>query len=396
MVGKIKSRRTLLLVLTAFNSLFYVAGATFSPYINVYYKSNGLSVSQIGILSACGTLVALVMQPVWGIIADKWKKRVKVLRISIVCTAVMVSSYYLAGNFTGFLLCSLVYTMFNCAVGPLGDTVVIETACKNDFPYSRIRMGGTVSYAIAVVLAGIYLKSKPEASFGITAMVLLAMLLVTCFMADSYGGGIKRQENNLHISVILKSRGIIFVLFFCCMFQAVLGCYSTFLSILVTDLGYANNVVGILFCVSAVSEIPVLLVIDKLLKKYQTEYIMLMAGIAMVVRIMLPAVGGNIISILIAQAMQGMTYMVMYYCTVMYINNHLSQEMHGTGQALLCAVQTGAASLFSNALGGFLGERIGIARTYKWYGSIFFFIILFCYIFISLYRIHEKAARNPY
>ena len=46
--------------LFAFNALFYIPGATFGAYIGVYYRSRGMDVSQIGLLSAIGPLLALV------------------------------------------------------------------------------------------------------------------------------------------------------------------------------------------------------------------------------------------------------------------------------------------------------------------------------------------------
>ena len=49
--------------LFAFNAFFYVPGATFGAYIGVYYRSRGMDVSQIGLLSAIGPLLALITAP---------------------------------------------------------------------------------------------------------------------------------------------------------------------------------------------------------------------------------------------------------------------------------------------------------------------------------------------
>ena len=59
------SKKTLRIFWTlfAFNALFYVPGATFGAYIGVYYRSKGMNVSQIGLLSAIGPLPALTLQP---------------------------------------------------------------------------------------------------------------------------------------------------------------------------------------------------------------------------------------------------------------------------------------------------------------------------------------------
>ena len=62
-------------MLFGFNALYYIPGATFSAYIGVYYQSKGMSVSQIGLLSAMGPLLALVMQPAWGTVSGRTGKR---------------------------------------------------------------------------------------------------------------------------------------------------------------------------------------------------------------------------------------------------------------------------------------------------------------------------------
>ncbi len=68
--------------LFAFNALFYIPGATFGAYIGVYYRSRGMDVSQIGLLSAIGPLLALVMQPLWGVVSDRKGRHMTVLRLA--------------------------------------------------------------------------------------------------------------------------------------------------------------------------------------------------------------------------------------------------------------------------------------------------------------------------
>lgn len=361
--------------LFSFNALYYIPGATFGAYISVYYQSKGMSVSQIGMLSAIGPLLALVMQPTWGMISDRTGKHMAVLRIALLGAAGGVLCYYGADSFWLFAACILVYGFFNCAIGPIGDAVVLDMARENDLEFSRIRMGGTLAYAVAVVLAGMYLRDNPTASFGITAVAWSSMFVLTWFMR----GDVKKYKPDRKEGVLscFKSKKVLFVLFYACIFQIVLGCYGSFIGVVVTDMGYDNATIGRLMCVSALSELPVLLCIHFLMRKVRIEYLLLTAGVAMTVRIWLPLTG-SIACIFLGQALQGVTYMIMYYGCVMFMNQNFPKEHRGTGQSMFYMVQSGIASTFSNIAGGWLGERIGLTRTYFYYGLVLLIVTVLC------------------
>ena len=376
--------------LFAFNALFYIPGATFGAYIGVYYRSRGMDVSQIGLLSAIGPLLALVMQPLWGVVSDRKGRHMTVLRLALVGSAAGVLCYYRADTFALFAVCVLIYSFFNCAVGPIGDSIVVDMAQENGLKFSSIRMGGTLAYAVVVIFEGMYLKTNPTASFGITAAAWAIMLVITRFM----NGEVKthRCEKQAGILTVLKNKKILFVLFYACVFQIVLGCYGSFLGLVVTDMGYDNAVIGRLMCVSALGEIPVLLCIGYLSRKIRIEYLLLIAGAAMTVRIWLPLTG-SIAGIFLGQSLQGVTYMIMYYSCVMFMNENLSKELHGTGQSLFYMVQTGLACTFSNIVGGWLGGKIGLLKTYFLYGLILLFVTVLC-AFVLRSHFHKKKQEQ--
>lgn len=392
-----KNEKKLLWLLVSYNSLFYVAAATFGPYISVYYKDKGLTITQIGLLSEVGALVALFIQPLWGIGADKYNKRKQFLLVAITGAGMFVMSYRFATDFITFFVCVLLFSIFSSAIGPLGDTVVTDIAEKNSFKYSTIRMGGTVSYAAVVVLAGVYLRTNPKASFILTALMYLIMLFTVLRMPDVYHrtkeSQQKRKLNRNNIWKVIKNKQISFILVYLCIFQIVLGCYGGYLSLLVTQMGYDNRMIGILMCISAVSEIPILLNLDRIIRKFGTIKVMVFAGFMMVIRIFLPSMQ-SIEGIILAQMLQGVTYMIMYYCTVMYMVRNLELQLHSTGQSLLCLVQAGIASLFSNVVGGYLCDRLGIIITYRLYGTLFMGVLILILLFFFYRRGKNERIKD--
>ena len=80
------------------------------------------------LLSAIGPLLALVMQPLWGVVSDRKGRHMTVLRLALVGSAAGVLCYYRADTFALFAVCVLIYSFFNCAVGPIGDSIVVDMA----------------------------------------------------------------------------------------------------------------------------------------------------------------------------------------------------------------------------------------------------------------------------
>ncbi len=120
---------------------------------------------------------------------------------------------------------------------------------------------------------------------------------------------------------------------------------------------------------------------------------LLIAGAAMVVRIWLPLTG-SIVGIFLGQTLQGMTYMIMYYSCVMFMNQNLSKELHGTGQSLFYMVQSGIASTFSNIVGGWLGGRIGLRQTYFLYGLILLLVTAACAVVLMNHFNNKKISKK--
>ena len=74
LVSYLKSHRQLLAVGAMF-ALIYMASGAMNPYITLYYKQQGLSTGQIGVISAIGPLATLLLQTAWGRLADRTNRK---------------------------------------------------------------------------------------------------------------------------------------------------------------------------------------------------------------------------------------------------------------------------------------------------------------------------------
>ena len=69
--------------LLAVNSLVYMASATYTPYLSLYYREQGITSMEIGVLMAVGPVASICIQPLWGVFSDFTGKRKMTLGIVI-------------------------------------------------------------------------------------------------------------------------------------------------------------------------------------------------------------------------------------------------------------------------------------------------------------------------
>ena len=216
-----------------------------------------------------------------------------------------------------------------------------------------------------------------------TSAIYLVMLAVS--FAVPKASGPPPEKKKLEPMRLFRNRKILFIILFVFVFQTALGFYGSFLGVYVTELGYDTATIGWMMFLAALGELPVLLAIDWAIKRFRTEVLLVVAGFIMGLRMLVPLTS-SIGWLAFSQCFQGVTYMVMYYSTVMFMNNNLEPELRGTGMAVLCVVQGGCAALFSNIVGGQVAEAFGLRTAYLGYAIMMFVFNAGCAVWIFCTR----------
>ena len=162
---------------------------------------------------------------------------------------------------------------------------------------------------------------------------------------------------------IFRSKEAVFVLAFAFVSQMGLGFSGAFMGRYVVMLGYSQSLVGVLSCISALSEVPILLMASRLVWRFGEIPILMASSLLMTVRIFLTGLG-YIPTLVVAQLMQSVTYMTVYFCCTTYISKNVLPGKQSQGQSLLAMVQVGFASVIANVGGGFVSDMLGIPRAY--------------------------------
>lgn len=348
------------------NVSFWVACGSCAPFLSAYYKRIGLSFTQIGVLLAIGPIFAIFIQPLWAMLSDRTGKRKLLLILLALCTAGAYLLYYLGTSFAVCLLAVLVVSLFSLALLPLCDALVIDRANAYGFPFARIRIGGTLGYAVMVFGAGMFLEKFDGAQFAVASVAYLlfagAVMLLPQGSARKEAAPARKKAVPARESIFDTSE-ILFVLALALIESLGLGFCGSFTGSYAVELGFGSSLIGVLSCISALSEVPILLFAGKLMDRFGEIPLLIFSGVMMSLRLCLTGMG-LVPAMISAQLLQSVTYMTTYICCTQYISKHVRAGKMSQGQSALAIVQSGLAAVASNLFGGMLVDAVGTRQAF--------------------------------
>lgn len=355
------------------NVSFWVACGSCAPFLSAYYKRIGLSFTQIGVLLVIGPIFAIFIQPLWAMLSDRTGKRKLLLILLALCTAGAYLLYYLGTSFAVCLLAVLVVSLFSLALLPLCDALVIDRANAYGFPFARIRIGGTLGYAVMVFGAGMFLEKFDGAQFAVASVAYLlfagAVMLLPQGSARKEAVPARKEAAPARKKAvparesIFDTSEIFFVLALALIESLGLGFCGSFTGSYAVELGFGSSLIGVLSCISALSEVPILLFAGKLMDRFGEIPLLIFSGIMMSLRLCLTGMG-LVPAMISAQLLQSVTYMTTYICCTQYISKHVRAGKMSQGQSALAIVQSGLAAVASNLFGGMLVDAVGTRQAF--------------------------------
>ena len=186
------------------------------------------------------------------------------------------------------------------------------------------------------------------------------------------------QENEQNR--IFKNRDVYIVLGLAFISQMGLSFYTGFIGPYILEKGYTQSTIGVINSISALSEVPVLFYINRMLKKYGTIKILFLSCFLMGIRILLPIRSG-IIGIVLAQ--------LLYYSCAVYISTCVYEKYQTKGQSVLNVVQLGLGAIVGNLVGGKLIHLLGYEKGYLLMAGIITLMTI-CALIVYFWKNREQ------
>ena len=380
----IKYRNLLNLFYGATQGFYSMAIGALLSFSSAFLLGKSYTNSEIGLVLAVASVIAVILQPLLADIGDRSKKFFPEVITAIIIVGLGILTFTLIFSHEKTMMLSLTYVIIAAFLTSL-QPLVNALAFSFGGPGARInfgitRSGGSISYAVLCTVLGVAIAHKggniiPFAAIPIFALMLLALALSRGFSrkiqrdgkildmeADKMAGekpDSKSDSETVHKAHIgfgefmgrnkyfaLFSMGIIFLFFQ----QAV---FSSFMIQIVMPLGGGSAEAGQLLSFAAIVEIPGLIFFSRLQSKFSCRFMLKFSAAAFIFKTFLTYMAGSVGFIYVAFLFQIASFPIFLSAAVHLADEVLEKREAVKGQALVTTAMT-----ISSVLASFTGGRI--------------------------------------
>ena len=359
-------------------------------YLNIYFESIGFSATQIGLMNSVARGLAILILPIWGMLADYFGANKKALMLVLGGTITFMLSFLLTETYIIVFVLYLFYTIFWSPGESLSDAMVLNHLKEKSNEYGKIRVWGSAGYMATVIPFGFIIEqTQAQMLFFIAALVLFCNLVVV--------SRLPRSNKTIEVAslsdfkIILKNKKLFRFLVLILLVQAPLRANFIYFPIFFTEVGGGETLLAVGMVLAAGSEIFFFQKSDKFFDYFSSKNIFTLAAIFFAIRWLLIALF-PVPNILIAsQLLHGITFGLFHVTTVYYISSIVDDAFKATGQNIYASTIS-ISTVISSLTGGIIYDNLGGANMYLLGGLISLLAGLGCYF--SLFVKKPNQSQN--
>lgn len=343
---------------------FFGAIAAFNPYIAMYYRSQGFSGLQVGILTAMPAVGLAMSGPFWGSIMDVLGIHRLVLRLALLLTAAFALAVAHANGFTAMFVFVTALAFSLVPLRALLDSYAMAVAQRTRSNFGTIRSWGSIGYFVAVLGLG-QLMGKDVSNLFLYAYA--GFLVLTLLSMWGLPDLAPRQPSHIIDGLKDVSTNKPLILLYVTAFLLMIAYATVYLALGIhmrDTLGGSANQVGIAFAVGAAAELPAFVYGSRLIRKFGERKLIIFVIAMYAVRFLLTALMPSAALIIPVQLLHMVTFALFLVVSVP-LAHKLDGGVHpATTQALLTTTSFGFGNIIGSVGGGALLDSVGTQNLF--------------------------------
>lgn len=350
--------------IAGFYFFYFAFVGMFSPYWGLYLHSIGFNAMQIAILMSIHPVMRMISPALWSWLADHTGKRLLVVQVAALCSAVSYAGVFVTTGFTGLLLVMMLMSFFWSASMPLVEATTLTYLGKHTARYGRIRSWGSVGFIVAVLGLG-YAFDFIEIAW-ILWVGLVIKLGILLFARQIPPTEVMAHHTDTQPIRRLVLQPHVLALFGACFLMALAhGPYYTFYSIYLVEHGYMKSAVGWLWALGVICEIAVFFAMPWLMRHFTLTQILIASFACAVLRFLLIGWAVNMMPwLLFAQILHAATFGAFHAVSMALVHQFFRGRHQSSGQALFGSITYGAGGMIGGLLSGPLWLHWGASVMY--------------------------------
>jgi PPP family 3-phenylpropionic acid transporter len=369
---------------------------SFFPFLVVILAGRGFDPAQIGVATAAASVAYTSTVPAWGHLGDVTLGRARALQLGTIGAAVAVGLFALPLPMLVAAALVVAFNAFQSSMQPLSDALALAHVPDRGRDYGRVRLLASLAFAVTSVACGVLYD---RVGFWATAPVFAAAAAWICLSVialreppsgrtghvpaatpgpadpparrvadprDPDGARPPAPRSRLgtagealalqpRLPGVLLAIGLIQV--------GVLASF-TYLPLRITDLGGGPELVALAAGVSALAEVPGILLAGTVAARIGLRGLFAVGSVAYAACIASWIVIDAPAAIVATRAVTGVAFGGILVASALTIGSLLPPRLQATGQALYQTVAFGLAAIVANLGGGLIYGSVGPALMF--------------------------------
>lgn len=329
------------------------------PFWAPYLRDLGLDPVQIGQIMAVYLAWRLVAPTAWGWMADHSGRRMLLVRLAAIFSAVAFALVSRRTDYAGLLVSMSLFAIFWTALIPQYEANTLSVLGPRIASYGRIRLWGSVGFILTVVAGGWWFDLNGLDSVPTIAAALIGLVALSSFLTPS-GPQVSEEPDQLPLGKVLRQPRVIALLLVALLVQAAFGPYYVFFTVYLEELGYARTTIGILWALGVAAEIAVFLYSPWLFRVFSRRSLLVGAlGFAVLRWCLTAAFADNLALLVFAQLLHMASFGLFHAVAVVCVHDFFPGKTHGRGQALYSSAGFGAGGALGSLYSGYSWSLFG-------------------------------------
>jgi PPP family 3-phenylpropionic acid transporter len=338
--------------------LVFCCTASWLPLFADYCKDKGLGGIQIGIMISIVPLMMFLVQPFYGILADRLGYK-KCFLLSSFLAALSYVFYLFDGGFVYLLIITVFMAIFYNSIQPLLDSLSLKLVESDPkFSYGTLRIAGAAGWAFTGIITGQLIDAiNITVIFSVSAAsMLLTFIFAFSLKPDTEKINADSGHSFKRVREIFRNKTLIFLLICIFLISAGTSTIWYFYSIYMKENGASASLVGYGLSFQGLCELPLFYFSAKIIGRLGIKTTLLVTVFATVIRMLLYSSVKNPTAAIFIELLHGISWSLFWVVCVEYVNKLVREDWRATGQSLLSAAYYGAGYIAGNLWTGYLHD----------------------------------------
>ena len=326
--------RSLVAARAAYATLFGAVGASF-PYLPIFYRSQGLSLGEVGLLGSLAAAVALLTAPLWGTLADRYPTSRAIIPVAALLTG--AASALLAVVQQPIAIAASVVAMSAALAGipPLLDARTLGLVRGDTDRYGRIRVWGSAAFVVVTWATGFLVERAGIASLFAVYLPCLVVTAGVGLFVGSHGRVPPPLPRFSGVGLVLRQRVLRrFLLATFVVWSASMG-VNGFFSIHLVAIGAPGELVGTAWALGAIVEVPIMWAYPNLAGRFGTRRLLVVGAAAFALRAAALPLLTHPVPAAATMLLHGIGFGLLLVGSVTHVSRHAPPAAAATAQGIL-------------------------------------------------------------